>query len=92
MAVEQSLSNDLKIGSRVRLSALGINRCPGLKSRTGVVVGSSPTGSSFRVILEGRRQPITLHESYIEPDSEYLNIVEIDRRLRNQGVSGRVKG
>jgi hypothetical protein len=71
MVLEQSRSNDLKVGSRVRLSALGIKRCPGLKSRTGVVAGLSPTGSSFRVILESRRQPITLHESYIEPDSEH---------------------
>jgi hypothetical protein len=71
MALEQSHSNELKVGSRVRLSALGIKRCPGLKSRIGAVVGLSPTGSSFRVILEGRRQPITLHESYIEPVSEH---------------------
>jgi hypothetical protein len=71
MALEQSCSSDLKVGSRIRLSALGIERCPGLKGRTGVVVGLSPTGSSFRVILEGRRQPITLHESYVEPDPEH---------------------
>jgi hypothetical protein len=92
MEPEQSRSNDLKIGSRVRLSALGIKRCPGLKSRTGVIVGLSPTGSSFRVLLEGRRQPITLHESYIEPDSEHANVAKIDRGLRNQGVLGRAKG
>jgi hypothetical protein len=68
---EQPHNNGLKIGSRFRLSALGIKRCRRLKSRTGVVVGLSPTGSSFRVLLEGRRQPMTLHESYVEPDSEH---------------------
>jgi hypothetical protein len=67
---EQSRNDDLNVGSRFRLSALGIKRCRRVKSRTGVIVGLSPTGSSFRVILEGRRQPITLHESYVEPDLE----------------------
>jgi hypothetical protein len=59
--------NALRVGSCFRLSVLGMKRCRKLKKTTGVVVGISPTGSSFRVILEGRRQPITLHESYIEP-------------------------
>ena len=32
-------------------------------------MGISPTGSSFRIVMEGRRQPVTLHVSYIEPDA-----------------------
>ena len=75
-------NNDLKVGSRFRLSALGIKRCRGFRSRTGVIVGLSPTGSSLRVKLEGRRQPMTLHESYVEPDSE--NSALFDRVLRRQ--------
>ena len=59
----------LQIGSRCRLSALGSKRCRKLKARTGLIVGISPTGSSFRIVLEGRRQPVTLHASYIEPDA-----------------------
>jgi hypothetical protein len=35
----------------------------------GVIVGINPTGSSFRIVMEGRRQPVTLHASYIEPDT-----------------------
>jgi len=46
-------------------------RCHKFTSRTGVIVGLSPTGSSLRVAFEGRRQPVTLHESYVEPDPEY---------------------
>jgi hypothetical protein len=68
---QQPYKNNLKIGSRFRLSALGFERCRKFKSRTGVIVGLSPTGSSLRVMLEGRRQPMTLHESYVEPDSEH---------------------
>jgi hypothetical protein len=59
----------LKVGSRFRLSALGLERCPKLH-RTGIIVGG-PTGSTFRVLLDGRKQPLTLHESYIELDSEH---------------------
>jgi|ERR1700677_1645037 hypothetical protein len=70
-AMKEPRNNDMKVGSRFRLSALGIKRCRKAKSRTGLVVGLSPTGSSVRVIFEGRRQPITLHESYVEPDLEH---------------------
>ena len=61
--------NVLRVGSRCRLSALGSKRCRRLKARTGVIIGISPTGSSFRIVMEGRRQPVTLHVSYIEPDA-----------------------
>lgn len=72
---EQLCNSDLKVGSTIRLSELGIKRCRKFKSRTGVVVGLSPTGSSLRVKLEGRRQPITLHESYIELDAEHPALI-----------------
>jgi len=49
----------------MRLSALGIERCAKLKVRTGVVVGLNPNGTSFRVLMDGRKLPRTLHESYI---------------------------
>jgi hypothetical protein len=67
---EKPHHTDLKVGSRFRLSALGIERCRKFKCRTGVIAGLSQTGSSVRAIFEGRRQPITLHQSYVEPDSE----------------------
>jgi hypothetical protein len=60
----------LVIGSRIRLSALGIERCSKLKVRTGVVMGINPNGTSFRVLIDGRKLPRTLHESYIEPEEE----------------------
>ena len=66
--MEEQARQSLKVGSRCRLSALGSKRCRRFKSRTGVIVAISPTGSSFRIAMEGRRQPLTLHASYIEPD------------------------
>jgi hypothetical protein len=67
---DHAYDNELKVGSGFRLSALGIKRCRRLKNPTGVIIGVSPTGSSFRVLLDGRKQPVTLHESYIEPDPD----------------------
>ncbi|MGA2997492.1 hypothetical protein [Bradyrhizobium sp.] len=60
----------MKIGSGFRLTELGMKRCGKFKSRTGRIVSVSPTGSSVRVVMEGRKQPLTLHESYVEPVSE----------------------
>jgi hypothetical protein len=59
------------LGSRIRLSALGIERCPKFKNPTcGIVVGANSMGTSFRILLDGRKLPITLHVSYIELEEE----------------------
>jgi hypothetical protein len=54
-------------GQRVRLSILGKERCPklSLKSEAGVVLGKAG-GSAVRILFDGRKQPVTLHLSYIE--------------------------
>jgi hypothetical protein len=58
------------VGSRIRLSALGMERCSKLKSATGMIVGANPICTSFRILLDGRKLPITLHASYIELEDE----------------------
>jgi hypothetical protein len=58
--------DELTPGRRIRLTALGKLRCPKLKDDTGVVIGKSPQSNAFRVLIDGRKMPITLHESYIE--------------------------
>ena len=60
--------DDLKPGKRVRLTTLGIDRCPKLKSHTGVIVATSKQSNSFRILIDGRKMPIALHESYIEAE------------------------
>jgi hypothetical protein len=54
-------------GQLVRLSDLGRQRCPRLKlkSDTGVVVKKSGI-SAVRILFDGRKQPVTLHLSYVE--------------------------
>lgn len=58
----------LKIGLRVRLTPLGLQRSPKTDTQTGVIVGVKPTSSTVRVLLDGRRVPLALHRSYIEPE------------------------
>ena len=74
---EQPRKNRLKVGSRFKLSALGTKRCRKLAGRTGVIVGLSLTRSSLRVLFEGRKQPMTLHVSYVEPDLEQPSTVRL---------------
>lgn len=57
--------DELPATTRIRLTQVGIERCPKLKSHTGVVVGVG-RGSSYRVLIDGHRWPVTLHASYIE--------------------------
>lgn len=65
------------IGERVQLSELGRSRSP-LMIRTGVVVSGSRTGTTYRVLLDGRRRPVLLHWSYLEP----VDPADIAERLR----------
>lgn len=60
---------DLKIGDRVRLSPLGVERSGGSRSRTGVIKGRT-RGNGFYVLMDGNKSPSTLHRSYIEADEE----------------------
>jgi hypothetical protein len=58
--------DELTAGRRIKLTALGKLRCPKLKNETGVVIGKSPQTNAFRILIDGRKMPITLHETYIE--------------------------
>ena len=56
---------EIQRGMRVRLSLLGKERCPRLKNENGVVLRRSGP-STIRIKFDGRKNPITLHQSYIE--------------------------
>ena len=58
--------SELKPGMRIRLSALGRARSPRMKVHTGVIVGLTDGSEGVRVMMDGSKSPITLHESYIE--------------------------
>ena len=54
------------IGARVKLSKLGEVRNPRLKSTKGTIVGGSQYKSSLRILLDGRKMPLSLRRDYIE--------------------------
>ncbi len=58
--------DELGPGRRIKLTALGRLRCPKLKNDTEIVISKSPQSNAFRMLIDGRKMPITLHESYIE--------------------------
>ena len=55
----------LPLGTRCRLSKLGEERCPKWRGKSAIVVGR-PAGSTRSVKLDGLKEPITLHISYLE--------------------------
>jgi hypothetical protein len=57
------------IGARIKMSKLGGLRNRHFAEKAGTVVGSGRLNSSFRVLFDGRKTPITLHEDYIEPSA-----------------------
>jgi hypothetical protein len=53
-------------GTRIRMSGLGVARCPRYAGRTGLVVGRSRQNNSIRVLFDGNNSPVSLHPDYIE--------------------------
>lgn len=64
----QDPMDKFEIGSRIRLSDLGKRRCPRISSETGVVVGKATHLEAVRLKMDGKKQLITLHASYVEPE------------------------
>jgi hypothetical protein len=60
--------DDLEPGTRVRLTPLGVQRCPKLKAYTGVIIAVGKQSKSYRVLIDGRQMPLTLHASYVESE------------------------
>jgi hypothetical protein len=57
---------EIAVGTRFKLSKLGRARNPRIKSMEGTIVGESQYKSSIRVVLDGRKTPLSLHRDYIE--------------------------
>jgi hypothetical protein len=62
---------DITIGSRVRMSALGAERCPRLAEKIGTVVGGSIYNNSVSIRFDGKKSAVTLHRNYIEGIATY---------------------
>ena len=80
------------IGARIRLSALGIERCPKFKNPTrGIIVGVNSIGTSFRILLDGRKLPVTLHVSYIELEDELQQSCTLEPPRLAAGLSAEAR-
>jgi hypothetical protein len=53
-------------GARIKISALGAARCPRLADRKGIIVGSGRYHCTVRVIFDGYKSPMSLHQDYVE--------------------------
>ncbi len=58
---------EIPVGTRFKLSRLGQARNRRFKSLEGTVVGGDLYKSTLRVVIDGRKSPLSLHRDYIEP-------------------------
>ncbi|TKV73674.1 hypothetical protein FDV58_36305 [Bradyrhizobium elkanii] len=59
-----------QIGDRVHLSELGTSRLKKAPAKTGRVVGAGKASKlAFRVLFDGMKTPVSLHQSYLELDN-----------------------
>ena len=63
----------IAIGSRVRMSALGAERCPRIADKEGIIVGEGRYSNSLRILFDGSKLPVSLHRDYIEQITPDLN-------------------
>jgi hypothetical protein len=63
----------IAMGSRVRMSALGAERCPRIADKEGIIVGEGRYSNSLRILFDGSKLPVSLHRDYIEQITLDLN-------------------
>lgn len=51
---------------RIKLSALGKERCPRIADKMGTVTRRTPNSSVVRVLFDGNRLSTSIHKDYIE--------------------------
>jgi hypothetical protein len=68
--------------TRVRMTALGAERCPNLAGREGVIIGSGQYRSIVRVMFDGFKSPTSLHEAYVEAVVEDESVSSRHRTCR----------
>jgi hypothetical protein len=55
------------VGTRFKMSELGVVRCPELADRTGIVVDVSRRTTGITVLFDGAQRPTCLHIDFISP-------------------------
>jgi hypothetical protein len=56
---------EFRVGDRVRLSPIGLERSPRMKSSGGVVIGITGTGNAYRVLFDDKKLAVLIHKTYI---------------------------
>jgi hypothetical protein len=56
----------LQAGDRIKLSALGAERCPRLAGKVGTLVSRKPNSRTLTVRFDGNRTTTSLHLDYVE--------------------------
>ena len=59
--------DELVVGSRFKMSELGIARLPELAHKTGIIVEASIRTPGVTVLFDGAVRPTVLDRSYISP-------------------------
>ena len=57
------------VGTRFKMSKLGVARCPELANLTGVVVEVSHSNTGVTVLFDGTKRPTCLHRDFITSSS-----------------------
>lgn len=65
-AATEAKMEEIKVGMRCRLSALGLKKMPRQSRLDGTVVGVGRTINQVRVRFDGYKSAQTLHRSYLE--------------------------
>ena len=60
------MTPEYNVGVRVKLSALGKERCPRLSNKTGTLVGPGIYANSVVIVVDGNRTSSTIHATYLE--------------------------
>jgi len=59
-----------KIGERVRLSELGLQKLRRMRNRPGIVVGYTRNPTAVSIKFDGNKSSTSLHTSYLEADTQ----------------------
>ena len=65
-----SIRAELRVGDRVKMSALGSVRSPLLVRKVGTIVGRRRHSSAIFVRFDGNKTATMLHRDYVEPIEE----------------------
>ena len=80
-----------EVGKRVKLSALGSQRCPRIARKVGTVTGLIPNSQTIAVRFDGNKRSTSIHRDYVEllkSDHERVRTGHFGRASAGRKVAG----